>query len=286
MRRRVATLVLVMAAAAASVAGVAAVNSEPAPDPVLALEGGVPLSTLDAATVRMARSGRPTEPHREAMITAHASEVVAGESWRIVAYRSKQGALCAGVTWPGEGQEMGCAARSEWFARGPVAVSVGARQASGAAGETWETIVLSGLADVARVARIELVATDCSSREIGLDESGFFLGPCLFDNVKPEHTIYKEEILGPVLSVVRSPDYAIAARMINEPRRRTSSFSSHTALSSLSPRKEFEQTSSLRRSVLCTAVGCTGRISCSTTRAPSEAACQAASLPASPPPMM
>lgn len=34
-------------------------------------------------------------------------------------------------------------------------------------------------------------------------EDGYFLGPCLFDNVKPDMTIYKEEIFGPVLGVVR-----------------------------------------------------------------------------------
>ena len=34
-------------------------------------------------------------------------------------------------------------------------------------------------------------------------ESGYFLGPCLFDHVTPDMTIYKEEIFGPVLGVVR-----------------------------------------------------------------------------------
>jgi hypothetical protein len=38
----------------------------------------------------------------------------------------------------------------------------------------------------------------------------------LFDHVKPSMKIYKEEIFGPVLSVVRAPDYATAARLINE----------------------------------------------------------------------
>ena len=79
---------------------------------------------------------------------------------------------------------------------------------------------------------------------------------------------------------------ASAARMTSEPSRRISSFSSPTALSSLSPRNELEQTSSARPSVLWTAVGRTGRISWRTTRTPRDAACQAASEPASPPPMM
>jgi malonate-semialdehyde dehydrogenase (acetylating) / methylmalonate-semialdehyde dehydrogenase len=47
-------------------------------------------------------------------------------------------------------------------------------------------------------------------------ENGYFLGGTLFDNVTPDMTIYKEEIFGPVLSVVRSPDYKTAAQLINE----------------------------------------------------------------------
>ncbi len=38
-------------------------------------------------------------------------------------------------------------------------------------------------------------------------EKGFFIGGTLFDNVAPEMRIYKEEIFGPVLSVVRAPDF-------------------------------------------------------------------------------
>jgi malonate-semialdehyde dehydrogenase (acetylating)/methylmalonate-semialdehyde dehydrogenase len=46
-------------------------------------------------------------------------------------------------------------------------------------------------------------------------ENGFFLGGCLFDHVKTDMAIYKEEIFGPVLSVVRAPDYKSAVDMIN-----------------------------------------------------------------------
>ena len=46
-------------------------------------------------------------------------------------------------------------------------------------------------------------------------ENGFFMGGCLFDNVTTDMRIYKEEIFGPVLSVVRAPDIATATRMIN-----------------------------------------------------------------------
>jgi malonate-semialdehyde dehydrogenase (acetylating)/methylmalonate-semialdehyde dehydrogenase len=47
-------------------------------------------------------------------------------------------------------------------------------------------------------------------------QSGFFLGGCLFDNVKPDMTIYKEEIFGPVLSIVRVPDFESAVKLIND----------------------------------------------------------------------
>src|SRR5689334_192076 len=47
-------------------------------------------------------------------------------------------------------------------------------------------------------------------------ENGFFLGGCLFDEVKPEMRIYREEIFGPVLSVVRSKNYEEAVRLPSE----------------------------------------------------------------------
>ncbi|MEQ9329465.1 MAG: CoA-acylating methylmalonate-semialdehyde dehydrogenase [Rhodospirillales bacterium] len=47
-------------------------------------------------------------------------------------------------------------------------------------------------------------------------ENGFFLGGCLFDRVTTDMAIYKQEIFGPVLSMVRTPDYDSAIRMINE----------------------------------------------------------------------
>src|SRR5271169_4459124 len=47
-------------------------------------------------------------------------------------------------------------------------------------------------------------------------ENGFFLGGCLFDDVTPEMRIYKEEIFGPVLSVVRAPDFDHATKLVNE----------------------------------------------------------------------
>ena len=47
-------------------------------------------------------------------------------------------------------------------------------------------------------------------------ENGYFIGGTLFDHVKPEMRIYKEEIFGPVLSVVRAPDFDTAVKLIND----------------------------------------------------------------------
>jgi malonate-semialdehyde dehydrogenase (acetylating)/methylmalonate-semialdehyde dehydrogenase len=47
-------------------------------------------------------------------------------------------------------------------------------------------------------------------------EEGYFIGGCLFDNVKQDMTIYKEEIFGPVLSVVRQKTFDDALKMIND----------------------------------------------------------------------
>jgi len=47
-------------------------------------------------------------------------------------------------------------------------------------------------------------------------ENGFFMGGCLFDHVKPDMKIYKDEIFGPVLSVVRAKDYEEAVRLPSE----------------------------------------------------------------------
>ena len=47
-------------------------------------------------------------------------------------------------------------------------------------------------------------------------ENGNFIGGCLFDEVRPNMKIYKEEIFGPVLSVVRAKDYEEAVRLPSE----------------------------------------------------------------------
>ena len=46
-------------------------------------------------------------------------------------------------------------------------------------------------------------------------EQGFFVGATLFDRVTPEMSIYRQEIFGPVLGIVRVPDFASAVALIN-----------------------------------------------------------------------
>ncbi len=46
-------------------------------------------------------------------------------------------------------------------------------------------------------------------------ENGYFVGGTLFDRVTPDMSIYREEIFGPVLSVVRAPSYEHAVKLIN-----------------------------------------------------------------------
>jgi len=47
-------------------------------------------------------------------------------------------------------------------------------------------------------------------------ENGFYMGGCLFDHVKKDMRIYKEEIFGPVLSVVRAKDFNEALKLVND----------------------------------------------------------------------
>jgi malonate-semialdehyde dehydrogenase (acetylating) / methylmalonate-semialdehyde dehydrogenase len=47
-------------------------------------------------------------------------------------------------------------------------------------------------------------------------EKGFYVGACLFDNVTKDMRIYKEEIFGPVLAVVRAKDYEEGLALAND----------------------------------------------------------------------
>jgi malonate-semialdehyde dehydrogenase (acetylating) / methylmalonate-semialdehyde dehydrogenase len=62
-------------------------------------------------------------------------------------------------------------------------------------------------------------------RELELEGDGFFVGPTVFDRVETEMSIYRDEIFGPVLVVVRVDTLGDAIRLINE-----SSFANGTAI--------------------------------------------------------
>jgi malonate-semialdehyde dehydrogenase (acetylating)/methylmalonate-semialdehyde dehydrogenase len=66
----------------------------------------------------------------------------------------------------------------------------------------------------------------CDGREgTHKDSGGFFVGPTIFDHVTPGMTIAREEIFGPVLSVIRRPDLDSAIELVN-----SSAFGNATAI--------------------------------------------------------
>jgi len=73
---------------------------------------------------------------------------------------------------------------------------------------------VAGYVDKGIAEGAKLVLDGRSLKAPGL-ENGFFLGASLFDNVKPQMTIYKDEIFGPVLSVVRVQTLDEAIALIN-----------------------------------------------------------------------
>ena len=75
--------------------------------------------------------------------------------------------------------------------------------------EKIENYIQSGINEGA-----ELVA-DGRNYKIQGYENGYFVGPTLFDKVKSNMQIYKEEIFGPVLSVVRAKDFSEAMDLVN-----------------------------------------------------------------------
>jgi malonate-semialdehyde dehydrogenase (acetylating) / methylmalonate-semialdehyde dehydrogenase len=57
---------------------------------------------------------------------------------------------------------------------------------------------------------------DGRNQKVTAHESGFYLGATLFDHVQPQMQIYKEEIFGPVLIVVRAPTLEAALQLVND----------------------------------------------------------------------
>ncbi len=76
---------------------------------------------------------------------------------------------------------------------------------------------VSAYVDAGVAAGAELVVDGRDHRVEGHEE-GFFLGPCLFDRVTSEMSIYTDEIFGPVLSVLRVEDYEQALHLVNSNR--------------------------------------------------------------------
>ncbi|MFZ6743303.1 CoA-acylating methylmalonate-semialdehyde dehydrogenase [Undibacterium sp. JH2W] len=79
-----------------------------------------------------------------------------------------------------------------------------------AAKERIESLIGEGVAEGAKL------VVDGRNFSVPGHEQGFFCGGSLFDHVTPEMTVYKQEIFGPVLCVVRVPDMAAAADLINK----------------------------------------------------------------------
>lgn len=74
---------------------------------------------------------------------------------------------------------------------------------------------ITGYIDDGVAAGADLVVDGRGHRVAGC-EQGYFLGGTLFDRVTPAMRIYKEEIFGPVLCVVRVPDFAGALKLVDE----------------------------------------------------------------------
>ena len=60
------------------------------------------------------------------------------------------------------------------------------------------------------------LVSDGRTLKVANREGGFFLGPCLFDDVKPSMAIYKDEIFGPVLGMTRVASYDEAIALVNK----------------------------------------------------------------------
>ena len=85
----------------------------------------------------------------------------------------------------------------------------------GPAGDQAASRQGEGLCRHRRQEGAKLVVDGRGLKLAGLREAASILGGCLFDQVKPEMRIYKEEIFGPVLTVVRVPDYQTAVGLVN-----------------------------------------------------------------------
>ncbi|HWC21904.1 MAG TPA: CoA-acylating methylmalonate-semialdehyde dehydrogenase [Flexivirga sp.] len=75
---------------------------------------------------------------------------------------------------------------------------------------------VTGYVAAGEAAGAELVVDGRNGEWVGGSSDGFFLLPTLFDKVTPEMSIYRDEIFGPVLSVLRVPGFDAALQLIND----------------------------------------------------------------------
>jgi len=96
-----------------------------------------------------------------------------------------------------------------------VAVCVGDQVADALVAKLTPQIKALGYVDDGEQAGAKLVV-DGRGLSVAGNEEGFFLGGCLFDHVTPQMRIYKEEIFGPVLCIVRVDSLEQAMQLIND----------------------------------------------------------------------
>jgi malonate-semialdehyde dehydrogenase (acetylating)/methylmalonate-semialdehyde dehydrogenase len=90
----------------------------------------------------------------------------------------------------------------------------------------------------------------CDGREVKSQSGGFFLGPTIFDNVTPDMTIAREEIFGPVLSVIRVSTLDEAIDLVN-----SSPFGNATAIFTNNGKSAREYTSRIEVGMVGVNVG-------------------------------
>ncbi len=74
---------------------------------------------------------------------------------------------------------------------------------------------VTGFVDAGVSEGAKLVVDGRGKKPEGL-ENGYFIGGCLFDNVTSDMSIYKEEIFGPVLAIVRVDTFNEAVKLVND----------------------------------------------------------------------
>ena len=112
------------------------------------------------------------EPARGVSPTFHARAVVDGKEWRVKTYENSAGQLCLFQGASGEGEGGTCLDRRSIFSAGPVRVYYGSSQNPGNT-TTWDRAWIWGVASP-RVAKLEVVLTNCAVIPLHADASGIF----------------------------------------------------------------------------------------------------------------